>query len=195
MMTIFRVLGAFSSLYMLLCFVRIMLTWVDGAPLGRPYELLRQAVDPYIDWFRRFPALRTESFDFSPVAALAVLALANNIFVTIGYFGRITLGILLSLVVSGAWSAVAFLLFFFIAVLGLRLFSLMSGKQSSLPLWRVLDSISGPVLYRISRLIYKDRLVSYQRGMGTAIAVLLGARIGGGVIVKIVSDLLVRLPF
>jgi YggT family protein len=195
MTVFFRILGALTSIYMLACFVRIMLTWFDGASFGRPYQLLAGATDPYMDWFRRFPALRSSSFDFSPVAALAALALANNVFITIGYYGRITVGIFLSLVLSGAWSAVAFLLFFFIVVFVLRFVSLASRRNSFFPVWHGVDAISRPLLYRISRLVYGDRLVSYQRGIWTSIAVLAAARLLGGLLVRFLSDLLVRLPF
>ncbi|MFA6506517.1 MAG: YggT family protein [Treponemataceae bacterium] len=195
MATIFRILGAFTSIYMLACFVRIMLTWFDGASFGRPYEILIKATDPFLNWFRRFPVLRTESFDFSPVAALTALALTNNVFVTIGFYGKITVGIFLSLVFSGAWSAVSFLLFFFIAVFILRFVSLTYKKNSYLPLWQAVDAISRPILYRINRLVYRDRLVSYQRGIGTSIIILIGANIAGGLLVHVVSGLLVQLPF
>lgn len=194
MMTLFRILGGFTSIYMLACFARVMLTWVDASSLGRPYELLRKGTDPYLDWFRRFPALRTPSFDFSPVAALAALALANDVFNAIGHFGRISLGIFLSMVVSSVWSAASFIMFFFTIVIAVRLASLLIGRQTTHTIWNILDSISSPVLYRISRLFYGDRLVSYQRGMGTAIAALVGLQLGGGLLVRIVSGLLSRLP-
>ncbi len=191
----FRVLGGATSVYMLACFVRIMLTWFDAAQFGRPYDLLRKATDPYLDWFRRFPALRSGGFDFSAIAALAVLALANNVFTTIGYYGRITVGIFLSLLLSGAWSAVSFLLLFFIIVFVLRFVSLSVKRNSFFTVWNTVDSISRPLLHRINRFVYRDRLVSYQRGIGTAIAVLLGVRIAGGLLVHALSGLLVRLPF
>ena len=191
----FRILGALTSAYMFACFVRIMLTWFDGASFGKPHRLLARATDPYMNWFRRFPALRTDTFDFSPVAALAVLALANNVLITLGFYGRITVGIFLSLVLSGAWSSAAFLLFFFIAIFVLRFVSLSYKRNSFFPVWHTVDAVSRPILYRISRLVYRDRLVSYQRGIWTSIAVLLAARIAGGILVRIVSNLLVRLPF
>jgi len=195
MMFLFRVLGALTSVYMFLCFLRVMLTWFEGASLGRPYEVLSSAVDPYLNWFRRFPALSAGGFDFSPVAALAVLALANNVFVTVGTFGRITVGILLSLLLSGVWSAVAFVLGFFIVVLLLRFISLSVGHQASSPIWRVIDAVSRPALYRISRLVYGDRLVSFRQGILTSIAALGGVWVVGGLIVHLATRLLYRLPF
>jgi YggT family protein len=195
MMSLFRVLGALTSLYMFLCFLRVMLTWFDGASLGRPYEILASAVDPYLNWFRRFPSLGTEGFDFSPVAALAVLALVNNVFVTVGLYGRITVGILFSLVISGAWSAVVFILGFFIVVLVLRLISLSAGRQGTSPIWSVIDAVSRPVLFRISRIIFRDRLVSYRKGIIVSIASLAGVWIIGGFVVHLVTGILNRLPF
>jgi len=157
--------------------------------------VLAQATDPYLDWFKRVSALRIGGFDFSVVAALAALALIGNVFNTIGYYGRITVGIFLSLVLSGAWSALSFLLFFFMLAFVLRFVSLSLKRSSFFPIWNAVDSITRPLLHRINRFVYRDRLVSYQRGIGTAIAILLGARIAGGLIVGAVSGLLVRLPF
>lgn len=195
MIILMRILGALTTAYMVLTFLRVMLTWFDGASFGRPYELLKSVTDPYLDWFRRFPALRGQSFDFTPVAALAVLALANNVFVTIGYFGRITLGIILSMILSSAWSAVSFVLVFFIIVLVLRFISYLSARNSIMPLWHAIDTISRPVLYRVNRWIYRDRLVSYRTGLISTIVALLIVRIAGGIVVGILSGLLARLPF
>jgi len=194
MIVIMRVLGAVTSVYMILVFVRIMLTWFEGASLGKGADLLAGATDPFLDWFRRFPFLRTTTIDFSAIAALSTLALANNIFQTIVVYGRITLGIILSLVLGGIWSAVAFLLMFFAIILGIRLFLYTTGRNSVLPIWQTIDALSKPVLYRINRLVFRDRLVNYQTGLLTAIAVLIGARIAGGLVVGIIAGLLARLP-
>lgn len=195
MATLMRVLGAFTTIYMILIFLRIMLTWFDAGRLGASYSVLSRITDPYLDWFRRFPALRTESMDFSPVAALAVLSVVNNVFLTIGMYGRITVGILLSMVLSSLWSAAAFVLTFFIIVLALRWLSYTLGRNSVLPLWRAVDALSKPLLYRINRIIYRDRLVDYRTALVTAAAVLLAARVLIGIAVGILSRLLGRLPF
>lgn len=194
MSVVFSILATLSSLYMLLCFVRIALTWFDRPVEGRPYELLTSAVDPYLDWFRRFSFLRTARLDFSPVAAMAVLALLSNVLGTIARFGHITIGILLSLILSAVWAAASFILIFLAIAVGLRLVVHLAGRGTSSPLWLALDSFVKPVLYRINRLIYRDRLVSYQQGMATTLAVLLVAWIGGGAIVGAVSGLLQKLP-
>jgi len=190
-----RLLGAAVSAYTILVFLRVLLSWFEGHDLGKPYELISRAVDPYLDWFRRFPALRAGGFDFSPLAALAALALVNNALITIGYFGRLTVGIFLSMALSGAWSAVAFILVFLAIVIGLRFFSYVRGSDSFLPIWKAVDGISRPVLFRINRMLYGDRIVSYKQSLISALAVLIGVRVAGGILIGILSGLLSKLPF
>jgi hypothetical protein len=44
-------------------------------------------------------------------------------------------------------------------------------------------------------LIFRDRLVTYKTGILTTVVVLLAFRILGGVIISLLSNLLIRLPF
>jgi YggT family protein len=180
---------------MVLLFIRIMLTWFNS-PLSynRSTELLSRITDPYLNWFRRFPQLRTEVMDFSPVAALAVLALVNNIFLTIAVYGRITLGIILSMLVTSLWSAVAFVLSFFIVILAVRFVAYILGSNNVHPIWRAIDTLSKPILYRVNRIVFRDRLVTYKTGLLTTVLVLLGLHVLGGFIINIISHLLIRLP-
>jgi hypothetical protein len=83
----------------------------------------------------------------------------------------------------------------FAILIGIRLISQASGRNSILPIWRAVDALIKPVLYRINRIIYKDRLVTYKTGMISAVAVLIGGRLVGGILFGIISGLLARLPF
>ncbi|WP_304221338.1 YggT family protein [Gracilinema caldarium] len=191
-----RILASITTVYMILLFLRIMLSWFDSPlSLGRSADLISRVTDPYLNWFRRFPQLRTEQLDFSPLAALAVLALANNIFLTIAVYGRITVGIILSMLLSSIWSAVAFVISFFIVILVVRLIAYILGSNNVHPIWRSVDALSKPLLYRVNRLIFRDRLVTYKTGILTTVIVLLAIRIAGGILVSLISNLLVRLPF
>ncbi|MDR0589363.1 MAG: YggT family protein [Spirochaetaceae bacterium] len=192
---IMNVLGGITGVYTLLIFIRILLTWFSGARYGKPYDLLCAVTDPYLDWFRRFPFLQTRMFDLSPIAALAVLSLVNNIFTTIGRYGRITLGIVLALVISALWSAASFILGFFILILILRLFAYLTNRNIYGTFWRIVDIISQPVLYRINRSIFRNRLVNYMTGILSSLGVLLLLRVGLGIVLGKLFPLLVRFPF
>ncbi|MDR2111436.1 MAG: YggT family protein [Spirochaetaceae bacterium] len=194
MRLLMNILSAITSLYMFLIFIRIMLTWFSGANYGRPYEILSGVTDPYLNWFRRFSVLRVASMDLSPIAALAVLSVVNNIFTTLARFGRISLGIILALCLSALWSALSFILGFFILVVILRLIAYLSNRNTYGGFWRIVDILSQPVLYRIGRIIFQDRLVHYLTRIITSVAALLILRIGLGILMRLVMNLLIRLP-
>jgi YggT family protein len=194
MRLLMNILGGITSLYMFLIFIRIMLTWFSGVHYGRPYAFLSGITDPYLHWFRRFPALRIASMDLSPIAALAVLSVVNNIFITLARYGRISLGIILALVLSALWSAVSFILGFFIVIVVLRLIAYLSNRNVYSTFWRIIDILSQPVLYRITRIIFQARLVNYLTRIITSIAALLILRIGLGALMRLVTNLLIRFP-
>jgi YggT family protein len=184
-----NILGGLTSLYMLLIFVRIMLTWFSGVRYGTPVDLLCRITDPYLNWFRRFP-LRFGMLDLSPILALTVLSMANNVFSTLGLYGHITPGIILAMAVSLIWSAAAFILGFFIIVLAFRLIAYLTNRDVYRSFWGIIDTLSQPVLYRINRIIFRNRLVNYLTGLIVSIAVLLVLRLGLGFLVRLLIGVL-----
>ncbi|GHV75501.1 membrane protein [Spirochaetia bacterium] len=194
---IMNILGGITSLYMILIFIRIMLTWFSGprGQFGRAYGLLSGITDPYLNWFRRFRFLQVANLDLSPIAALAILSVANNIFLTIARFGTITFGIILSMLTAVVWSAVSFILSFFIIIVALRLIAYLAGRDVYHGFWRIIDQISQPILYRLNRLIFGRRLVRYMTGILSSLGLLLILRLGLDLLVRGLQGLLTRLPF
>jgi len=190
-----RFLSAIVVVYLLACSARILLTWVPQTSTGRAGELLCKAVDPYLGWFRRFRFLVTPRFDFSPIAAVSLLAVLNNVLTTLVYTRSITVGFVLGLVLGAAWSAIAFFLSFFAVCALLRVIAYAARWNSLHPLWRALDEMLNPLLYKINRLIYRDRIVNYLQGLVTGFAVLVSLRAGGGALETLLVRLLGHLPF
>jgi YggT family protein len=172
MRTLFVILGGLTSLYMLVISVRIILSWFRGNEYGRPMEILCAITDPYLNWFRRIPGLRAGFLDLSPIAAIAVLSMLNRIFSTLAYYGAVTLGILLAMILQALWSAFHFLLLFFGAVLVLRLIAYLGNMNIYSPFWRIVDTISQPVLYRINRIFFGRRIIRYLNSLILSIAIL-----------------------
>ncbi|MDR2783699.1 MAG: YggT family protein [Treponema sp.] len=192
---IFNILASATSIYLFLIFARIMLTWFSGVRYSRPAAVLSAMTDPYLDWFRQLPGLRLGGFlDISPIIAMSVLSIANNVFITMASYGYVTAGFVIALVVKSLWSAISFLLGFIVIVLGLRLFAYLTRQNIFSPFWRIVDAISQPPLYRINALFYGGRSVQYTLVIITALVVFLAAWIGGGVAINIVSSFLLRLP-
>jgi YggT family protein len=193
--TLMRILGALSSLYMLLCSLRVFMTWMPGIRLGRAERILSALVDPYLGAFSRIRLFRTERFDFSPIAALAVLSVLNRVFSTLAYTGRISFGFVLGLLLGAAWSALSFVLSFLLACALLRIIAFMAGWNTLHPIWLVIDSILNSLLFRINRVLYRGRAVQYRQGLFTGLLALLLLRMAGGALVGILNRLLISLPF
>jgi YggT family protein len=189
-----RVLSAVVSVYSLLCFLRILVSWVPSFNLGRAGALLCAATDPFLDFFSRYLPLRAGNFDFSPILALASLSVLNNILTALAFAGTISLGYILGMLLSAAWSAVAFLVSFLAVSALVRIIAYAARLNSTHPLWMVLDSMLNPVLFRINRLIYRNRIVNYLQSLVTGFAVFVLLRVAGGELVRLFVRLLDALP-
>jgi len=192
---IMRLLGAFVSLYMLLIMARIILTWFPNALQGRFLDMLGSVTDPYLNIFRRITFLRSETLDFSPVAALAVLSVLTQIFTAAANLGRVSVGLILALVLQAVWSFFSFFLSFLGIAMTARLIAYLARWNSLHPVWRVVDALINPVLFRMNRLIYKNRIVNFRQGLLTGILVFLGLWFLGGRLISLGAGLLLRLPF
>jgi YggT family protein len=192
---LFSLLSGVSSLYMILILIRVLMTWVASPyALGRPGELLATVTDPYMNWFRRFP-LRIGMLDLSPILALGVLSVANSVFSSLARSGYISIGIVLALVASIAWSAVSFFLTFGLIILALRLFAYITNRNIFTPFWRIIDSISQPIVNRIARIISRHQALRYGTALGVSVGAFLLLRVVGGTLASWGISLLARLPF
>jgi YggT family protein len=191
-----NVLATLTSLYMILIFARIMLTWFSGVQYGRPLEILSRMTDPYLTWFRRFTVLRVGMFDLSPIVAMTALSFANQVFLGLAVYGRLKLGLILAMLVSALWSVALCLLGFLIIVLILRLVAYVARLDvCSNTFWVMVDAVSKPVLYRIKRTLFGPRIVNYRKGLIASILVLGVGTAGLHVLIGFAVSLLRRIPF
>ncbi|MGB9685175.1 MAG: YggT family protein [Rectinema subterraneum] len=190
-----RIVSVVISVYMLLCAVRIFFSWVPSLAQTKWGSLIARLTDPYLELFRAIPLFRTPTVDFSPIVALAVLSVINNLFVTLSYAVRITVGFILSLLLDAGWSAISFLLGFFLVIALIRIIGYIAKLATLHPLWQILDGIINPLLFRVNRFIYRGRAVDYLQGLITGFVVVLLARAIGGWAVRILTSLLMSLPF
>ena len=190
-----KILGAITSIYMFLCAFRVLMTWTPGLTAGKVGSFRAAAVDPYLAFFSRIKLFKTQRFDFSPIAALAVLSVANNLFQTVALSGRVTVGFFLSLIIGALWSAVSFVLSFVSACALLRIVVYLARWNSLSPVWVVLDAILNPILYRINKIIYRNKAIDYLQGLITGFLVLVLFRAAGGALLRLLGSLLLSLPF
>jgi YggT family protein len=191
MRVIMGLLAMLISLYSLLIIIRIMLTWFS-TEYGRPVQVLAAITDPYLDWWRRNFSLKAGVLDLSPIAALAFLSIAQTVCSAISAQGRVSLGIILAVCLSAAWSAVSFIIGFSLIVLVLRFIGYISNSNMYSTFWRIIDSISRPIMYRINRIIFGKRLVNFITGIVVSIAALAIIWIMGRIAVRLLTGLLLR---
>ena len=196
MVQLMRALSFIVNIYMMIIFVRIILTWFTGAGSGYGgfQETLAKITDPYLNWFRRFPILRVGFLDLSPIVALGVLSLVNGIFNTLARYGTITVGIILAMILQALWAAVSFFLGFLIIVQILRLIAHLAGQGTYNPFWRIVDAISRPVLLRTNRIFFRNRIANFGVSVIISIVSLGIMYIVLGMLVSFVSGTLARLP-
>ena len=80
--------AALFFVYLILIFIRVLLTWVPRMPYNRylrgAVSFVEEATDPYLNLFRRIiPPLGGSGFalDLSPILAIIVLLIAQDIVV------------------------------------------------------------------------------------------------------------------
>jgi YggT family protein len=188
--TIMELLAFLVGLYSLLIIIRIILTWFGNADYGKPMEFLARITDPYLDWWRKKLNLRAGLMDLSPLVAIAVLSIVQTICSTIAKYGKISLGIILAVCVSALWSAVSFILGFCFVVLLLRLIAYFLNSNMYSTFWSVIDSISRPLLYRINRIIFGNRIVKCLTGNIVAIIVVVVLWILGRTLIGLLFGIL-----
>ena len=192
---ILRVISSVLSVYMLLLFIRILLTWFSGASLGKPQEMLKRVTDPYMNIFRRLSFLRFERVDFTPIASIITLVIVLNIVNMLRMYGELHLGAVLALIVSAVWSAAFFIFVFFIILAAARYISTVVGGTSFNPFWQTIDLMVNPVLAYIQRTVFRGRQLSYKSGLGLGILVLIAVAIAGRLLVALLTGLLQSIPF
>jgi YggT family protein len=189
-----NVLSFITTIYMMLIFVRVAITWFGGNWYGGIPEAIGRITDPYLNWFRRFSGLRVGLLDLSPLLALGILSLLSRVFSFIAGSGAITLGIILAMLLQTIWGVVSFFLGFFIIVLILYLIALLAGLNTSGFFWHVVETISSPVLYRINRIFFKNKIAHFMSSVILSILVLGASYVILSILVALGSGLLAGLP-
>ncbi len=193
--TVSRLLATIVSVYMLIIFIRVLLTWFSGVEYGKPYRILASLTDPYLNYFRRFSFLRVGTVDFSPIAGLIFLVIVLNILNTLATYGRITIGVVLAIILQAIWAAVSFLMTLFIILILVRFVAWMMRANTVHPFIRTVDMLITPYLNWVHRTFFRKRFLTYQTGLAIGGAGLLAVSLLGNYIVGELSFLLQQLPF
>ena len=166
-MNIFSILASVVSIYTLLCFVRVMLSWFPGAEYSRFGQVLRQMCDPYLDIFRRFRFLRFSSFDFTPAIALCVLMALQAFFTSLATGAGFRLSTILAMLVMLVGNIFTSLLGFLAVIILVRLivYLIAGDGQGSYTIWTAVDRAISPIIFRIAGLIFRNQTISFVKAL------------------------------
>ena len=181
------------SIYSILCFARILLSWIPSLSYSKVTQFLAKICDPYLNLFRKLP-LQFASLDFTPIIAFIVLSGISSILQAIVATGKFSLGVILAITIQMLWTAISSILLLIIILLVVRLVTLLINKDS-IGFWGNLDSFIYKIFRPITNLIFKDKFVNLQITVIIALALTIILRIAGSLLINLIFNLLQGLPF
>ena len=190
--TIFSIVSFVVSVYALLCFLRILLTWVPALSYSRFSRFLGKVCDPYLNVFRGIKWLRLGSFDFSAALGLCILGVLATMLSNFAGRSTITLGFVGQMILQLAWSVITSIITFLIIILAVRLIVLFvrKGQYYSSPILDQIDASISPLVYNIARTFTAGKKVSYTTALVIAIIALAAIIVLGSIAVWLISGIL-----
>lgn len=170
------------NVYLFLCFIKILLSWVPSAAYSSFGRMLSSICDPYLNWFRRFRFTRIGMVDFSPVLSLGILSIAAQLITSLLTTGTISLWGLCVSIIELVWSFIGFMLNLLIIFLIIRLGYDLFGSSSSSPFWYNLDRFLSPVIAKVTG-FFPQKPLQYRTRLILTVLIILLLRIALGLLV------------
>jgi YggT family protein len=120
MFVLARAVRYIFSIYIILIFVRILFAWLRPSMFNPIVRFVYKLTDPYLKLFAGLRFMRIGALDFSPILALYVLYLLQELFYNIILRGLVTPEFVLILVITLFFRFVYFILFIFMITVALR---------------------------------------------------------------------------
>ena len=187
-MGILLLLSNIVSIYGVLCFIRIILTWVPSMNYNKFTLFLGKICDPYLNIFRNIKFFRIGYMDFSPAIGMGVIVIVSSLLKSIALQQRITVGGILAAIISMLWSIVSSVLSLIIVLL------FESGRPSVF--WHGFDSVFNPMAYKISSWFssQKKQFMTQKKAYIIGIVVLIVFKLLADFLLRVVVVLLYKLP-
>lgn len=170
------------NIYLFLCFIKILLSWVPSAAYSSFGRVLSSICDPYLNWFRRFKFTQIGMVDFSPILSLGILSIAAQLISTLVATGSISLWGLAAAMIQLIWSFAGFLLNFLLIFLVIRLIYDIFSSSNGSPFWYNLDRLLNPIISKATG-FFPQRNLSYRSRLIITILLILLLRIALGILI------------
>ena len=194
--TILSILAAVLSLYTLLCFIYILMSWFPGARFTKFGHFMTAVCEPYMGLFRKMSFLRIGNIDFSPIVSLGLLSLASAILAGIQHTGRIFLGGIIGTIINSLWGIASSIAGIFTLLIFIRWIFLLinKGRTSYDSGWNQIDMLPNKITYKVAGTFTKSSM-SYQRSLLISWIAMLIILIAGHFLITILATLCYNMPF
>lgn len=194
--TILSILAGALSLYTLLCFIYILMSWFPGAKFTKFGHIMTSICEPYMGLFKKMSFLRIGNFDFSPIVSLGILSLASAILAGIQRTGTIFFGGILGTIINSLWGIASSIIGIFTLLIFIRWIVLLinKGRTSYESGWNQVDMLLNKMTYKIAG-TFSKRSMSYQTSLLLSWIILLVALGIGHFLILILVSLCYKLPF
>ena len=194
--TILSILAGALSLYTLLCFIYILMSWFPGAKFTKFGHFMTSICEPYMGLFKKLSFLRIGNFDFSPIVSLGLLSLASAILAGIQRTGTIFFGGILGTIINSLWGIASSIIGIFTLLIFVRWIVLLinKGRTAYESGWNQVDMLLNKMTYKIAGTFTKKSM-SYQTSLLLSWIILLVALGVGHFLILILVGLCYKLPF
>ena len=192
---ILGILSAAVTIYTMLCFLNIIISWFPGAKFTSIGRAISALTDPYMNFFSRSGWLTFGNIDFSPILSIGILSVISSILGGITSTGRIYVGGILGTIIIMLWNVSTSILSILFLLLLVR-WIVLTVKHGYTPYnsaWNNIDQFLQRLAFKVAGTFVKSTL-SYQKALlitWISFAVILGA---GNVLVGILVNICYQMP-
>ncbi|UCB45667.1 MAG: YggT family protein [Spirochaetota bacterium] len=134
------------SIYILLIFVRVIFAWLRPNMFNPVVRFVYNSTNPYLKLFAGLKFLRIGALDLTPILALYLLYLIQELTYKVLLTGYFSLEILISMIIILLFKFIYFILFIFIIAVGLRFIFEILGVRSNNIFVNIVYSVSEPAV-------------------------------------------------
>jgi len=194
--TILSLLSAIVTIYTILCFINIIMSWIPGLKFTAFGRFITAATDPYMNFFSKWGILRFGNIDFSPIISIGLLSLVSSILAGIQGTGRIYFGGILATIIYMLWNIVSSIISILFLLVLIRWIVLLikKGQTSFDSGWNQVDMLLNKISYKVAGTFTKGNM-SYVKSLLITWIVLLVISVAGRILINILVNLCYQLPF
>ena len=198
MSVILSILSAVLTVYTILCFLNIIMSWLPGIKFTAFGKFISSITDPYLNFFSKWRFLTIGHIDFSPIISIGLLSLASSILSGIQSTDRIYFGGILATVIYMLWNIISSILSIFLLFVIIRWIMLLVSKGSSSynSTWNQIDAFLQKVSYKVAGTFSKNTFsMTYKKSLLITWITFLVILLFGNVLTRILVGLCYQLPF